>query len=224
MRTKAKAEGVTLAGLATLPLLALTLTTQQTNSLVVGGQPGQARVIQVEGRNYVEVEGLARITNGSISFNGNQIVLTLPGFSGAASAASTKESAQGLSRDFLNAGIEAMSQVREWHAALKNAIERSYPITEDWNGVFRRQAQQSLQMTQIAATTEGDKNAFTLLSNEFNNMNKLSDKYLKMTKSMNYIDPNAFSSDPLEQKLLACGHALVAIASSAQYVDDGSCR
>jgi hypothetical protein len=221
MRTKAKAEGVMLAGLVTLPLLALTLTAQRTNSLVVSGQPGQAKVIQVEGRNYVEVEGLARITNGSIGFNGNQIVLTLPGFSGAAS---TKESAQGLSRDFLNAGIEAMSQVREWHAALKNAIERSYPITEDWNGVFRRQAQQSLQVTQIAATTEGDKNAFTLLSSEFNNMNKLSDKYLKMTKSMNYIDPNAFSSDPLEQKLLACGHSLVAMASSAQYVDDGSCR
>lgn len=222
MRTKA--EGVMLAALVTLPLLALTLTAQQTNSLVVSGQPGQAKVIQVQGRNYVEVEGLARITNGSISFNGNQIVLTLPGFSGTASTTAAQESAQGLSRDFLNAGIEAMSQMREWHAALKNAIERSYPITEDWNGVFRRQAQQSLGQTQIAATTDGDKNAFTLLSNEFNNMNKLSDKYLKMTKSMNYIDPNALSSDPLEQKLLACGHSLVAMASSAQYVDDGSCR
>ena len=43
-----------------------------------------------------------------------------------------------------------------------------------------------------------DKNAFTLLSNEFN-------------------------SDALEQKLLGCGHSRVTMASSAQYVDDGVC-
>jgi hypothetical protein len=30
---------------------------QPTNSLVISGQPGHAKVIQVDGRNYVEVEG-----------------------------------------------------------------------------------------------------------------------------------------------------------------------
>ena len=52
---------------------------QQTTSLLITGQSGSAKVVQVAGHNYVEVEGLARITNSSINFNGNQIVLTLPG-------------------------------------------------------------------------------------------------------------------------------------------------
>lgn len=218
MRTNAKGTRMMLAALLSLPVLALTLTAQQTSSLIISGQPGQANVIQVQGRNYVEVEGLARILNGSLNFIGNQIVLTLPGSNGGTAPT------PGLSRDFLNAGIEAMSQVREWHAALKNAIERGYPITEDWIGPFRRQAQQSLRLTQVAAGTDAEKNAFVLLSNEFNNMNKLSDKYLQMAKNMNYTAPNALDSDPLEQKLLACGRSLVAMASSDQYVDDGSCR
>jgi hypothetical protein len=222
MRKILKCKGLVLAALLVLPLLTLALTAQQINSLAVSGQPGQANVIQVQGRNYVDVEELARITNGSISFNGDQIVLLLPGSNGSASSAAAAPA--GFSRDFLKAGIEVMSQVREWHAALKNAIERSYPITEDWIGPLRRQAQQSLRLTQVAASTDADKNAFTLLSNEFNNMNQLSDKYLAMTKSMNYLAPDALRSDPLEQKLLACGHSLVAMVSSNQFSDDGSCH
>jgi hypothetical protein len=75
-----------LALLLTLSVLALTLAAQQISLLVVNGLQGQAKVIQVEGRNYLEVDGLARLTNGSISFNGNQIVLTLPGSGGNAPA------------------------------------------------------------------------------------------------------------------------------------------
>lgn len=221
MRKNSKNKGAVLAAVLTLPLLALTLTAQQINSLAVSGLPGQANVVQVQGRNYVEVGGLAQITNGSVSFNGNQIVLTIPGLGGGTAAAPPT---QGLSKDFLSAGIEAMAQMREWHAALKNAIERSYPISGDWIAPLQRQAQQSLSLTQVAASTEGDKNAFTLLSNEFNNMNKLSNKYLGMAKNLQYIDSNALSTDPLEQRLVACGHSLVAMVSSEQFVDDGACH
>jgi len=206
--------------------MALTLTAQQINSLAVSGQPGHANVIQVQGRNYVEVDGLARLTNGSISFSGNQIVLTLPGPStgSPADAPAAAAPTTGLSQGFLNAGIEAMSQLREWHAALKNAIERSYPISEDWIAPLRRQAQQNLRLAEVAASTETEKSAFALLANEFNNMNKLSNKYLDMAKNLNYIAPDSLSNDPLEQKLLACGHSLVAMVSSSQLVDDGSCH
>jgi hypothetical protein len=222
MRTNKKRKSMTLAGMVVLPLLAITLTAQQTNSLAISGQPGHARVIQVDGANYVDIEGLARILNGSMSFNGNQIVLTLNGGNTAASGAS--DGTQGFSKDFLNAGIEAMSQLREWHASLKNAIERSYPISEEWISVFRRNSQQSLRLAQVAASTDADKNAYPLLANEFNNMNRLSDKYLKMVANMNYIAPDSLSNDPLEQKLVACGHFLVNMVSSNQLADDGSCH
>ena len=218
----------TLATIVLLPLLALTLAAQQVTSLIISGQQGQAKVLQVQGTNYVEVNGLARITGGSLSFSGNQVVLTLPGSAGDSSAAeapsSASASSQGLSSEFLNAGIEAMAQVREWHAALKNAVEHSYPLGADWLGSFRAQAQQALRLAGVAASTDQDKRAFQLLTNGFNMMSKLSDKYLQMTANLNYIAPDAISNDPLDQRLVACGHSLASMASTRQFVDDGSCQ
>lgn len=213
------------ATIVLLPALALTLAAEQVTSLVVAGQQGQARVLQVQGTNYVEVNGLARVTGGSLSFSGNQIVLTLPGSGGDSSAAPAASApAAGLSTEFLNAGIEAMSQLREWHAALKNAVEHSYPLGADWLGSFRAQAQQALRLAGVAASTDQDHQAFQLLTNAFNNMNKLSDKYLQMTVKMNYIAPDAISNDPLDARLVACGHSLASMASARQFVDDGSCQ
>jgi len=214
-----------LAAIVLLPLLVLTLAAQQVTSLIINGQQGQAKVLQVQGANYVEVNGLARITGGSLSFNGNQIVLTLPGSAADSSAApAPAASTNGLSTEFLNAGIEAMSQVREWHAALKNAVEHSYPLGADWLGSFRAQAQQALRLAGVAASTDQDKKAFQLLTNGFNMMSKLSDKYLQMTANMNYIASDAISNDPLDQRLVTCGHSLASMASTRQFVDDGSCN
>jgi hypothetical protein len=138
-----------LALLLTLSVLALTLAAQQISLLVVNGLQGQAKVIQVEGRNYVEVDGLARLTNGSISFNGNQIVLTLPGSGGnapAQAAVQAPSSPPGFSKGFVTAGTEAMAQVREWHTALRTAIEHGVPINDVWLGAYRAQARESLRL------------------------------------------------------------------------------
>ena len=117
-----------------------------------------------------------------------------------------------------------MAQVREWHAALRNAIERGYPLSAEWLDAFRRNAQQSLRLAGVAATTDMDHKAFPLLTNGFNNMSALSDKYLQMTKSMNYIAPDSLTTDPLDQKLVTCGRSLSSMVSSNQFVDDGSCQ
>ena len=226
MRTDWKTKRWVLAVILVASMLAATLVAQQVTSLSVSGQSGHAQVVQVQGQNYVDVNGLTRILNGSISFNGNQIVLTLGGSGGGgdSSAAQPPQAQQGLSKGFLNAGIEAMSQVREWHAALKTAIERSYPISNDWIAPLRRQAQSALRMAEVAASTPDDQNAYPLLADAFNMMVKLSDKYLGMTSNVSYIDPNSLSNSPTEQKLLACGHSLVSMVSSGQFVDDGSCQ
>jgi hypothetical protein len=55
-------------------------------------------------------------------------------------------------------------------------------------------------------------------------MRALTDKYLQMTKSMRCIDPNSLDSDPLDQKLRACGHSLASMATANHFVDDGSCQ
>ena len=89
---------------------------------------------------------------------------------------------------------------------------------------FRRQIESSLKQVEAAASTDMDHEALPLLTNEFNNMNALTDKYLKITASRNYLAPNSLSNDPLEQKLLTCWQSLASMASSNQFVDDGSCQ
>lgn len=205
-----------------LPALALSLAAQQSISLIIAGQSGSAKVVQIDGRNYVEVESLARLTNGSISFNGNQIVLTLP--SASADYPTPAAPATGFSKEFVTAGIEAMAQMREWHAALKNAIDRGFPITDDWLTAYRAQAQQALRLASVSASTPADKNAFPFLSNQFDRMRQLSDKYLQISGSRTYIAPGSLDADPLDKKIRACVHSLASMATANQFVDDGSCQ
>ena len=224
MRRNAIHTSVMLVAILLLPLLILVA--QETTSLLIEGPQGQTRVIQVQGKNYVEVDELARITGGSLRFVRNQIMLTLPG-SGDTSLQAVQSAptpSVGLSRPFLGAGIETMRQILEWHAALKTAIERGYPLSDVWIGNFRRQIQASLKHTEAMASTDMDQKAFPLLTNEFNTMNALTDEYVKITASRNYLAPNSLNSDPLNQKLLTCSQSLASMASSNQFVDDGSCQ
>ena len=220
MRRNAIRTSVMLVAILLLPLLVLVA--QEASSLLIEGPQGQTRVIQVQGKHYVEVDDLARITGGSLRFVGNQIILSLPGSDTPAQAA--PQPATGLSKPFLTGGIEAMREILEWHAALKNAIERGYPLSDAWFGNYRRQIRSSLAQTQAAVSTDLDQKAFPLLTNEFNTMDALTDKYLKITVSRDYLAPNSLNSDPLNQKLLTCWQSLASMASSNQFVDDGSCQ
>src|SRR5271167_190989 len=182
MRRNAIQTSVMLVVILLLPLLVLVA--QETSSLLIEGPQGQTRVIQVQGKNYVEVDELARITGGSLRFARNQIILSLPGSDTPAHAVqSAPQPAAGLSKPFLTAGIETMREILEWHAALKNAIERGYPLSDTWFGNYRRQIQASLKQTEAAASTDLDQRALPLLANEFNTMSALTDKYLKITVS-----------------------------------------
>jgi len=226
MRRNAIRSSMMLVAILLLPLLVLVA--QETSTLLIEGQQGRARVIQVQGKNYVEVEGLARITGGSLRFAGNQLTLTLPSSGNTVpqteQSASAPQRAVGFSRPFLTAGIESMREILEWNASLKTGIERDYPLSNDWFGSFRRQVQSSLKHTEAAASTDMDREALPLLVNEFNNMEALTDKYLKISASRDYLPPESLDNDPLEQKLFTCWHSLESMASSNQFVDNGSCQ
>jgi hypothetical protein len=225
MRRNAIRSSMMLVTILLLPLLVLVA--QETSALLVEGRQGQAKVIQVQGKNYVEVDEFARITGGSLRFVGNQIILSLPGSDTQAQAAQpTPQPAAGagISKPFLTGGIETMREILEWHAALKNGIERGYPLSDTWFGNYRRQIRSNLAQTQAAVSTDLDQKAFPLLANEFNTMNALTDKYLNITANRDYLAPNSLESDPLNQKLLTCWQSLASMASSNQFVDDGSCQ
>lgn len=211
------------AMLACLASLALTLAAQQSSVLSVSGQQGTAKVVQFQGHNYVDVDGLARIVNGSISFQANQIVLTLAN-AGAGPVQSDSPRPTGFSTAFLKAGIEAMARFREWHAALKTGIERGVPLNTGWLNTYQAQAREALSLASAAISTDSDRSAYALAVSLFNNMKTLTDKYVQMTNSQTYFAPDSLQSDSLDQSIVACGRAMAAMGAAKQFIDDGSCQ
>jgi hypothetical protein len=223
-----KQSGITvLLLMLIIPALALCLAAQAPQTLIVNGQPGQLEIVQLNGHSYVDVESLARVANGSLSFNGNQIILSLLGTGSKPAPAPAPASSPAnseFSKGFMRAGIEQMTIIREWRTALANAVQNQFPIADDWLSVYRSQATTALKLAFVAISTESDRNAYRLLNTEFENMKLLSNNYVAVRQSMNYISPDALANDPLNQKILNCAHAMAAMAANGQFVDDGSCQ
>lgn len=227
MREKLRSVWVMISMAMVVMGIGIVQAAQQGQVLVLSGYQGTVPVMQMNGRNYVSVEALARVTNGSMSFNGNQIVLTLPGGGGggAASAPSaTPTQGSVFSKEFLTAAIEAMSTLREWHSALASAIENGFPITKELLQPYQMQAATNLRLAQAATATPSDQSAAQLTSNAYQKMKQLSDKYLAKRANLDYVSPNALKNDDLNQSLIACGKSLGAMAASGQFVDDGTCN
>jgi len=201
--------------------LGVVVAAQESTSFMVAGQQGTAKVVQVQGRNYVDIEGLAQLTNGSVRYQSNHIILTLPG---AADGQTASPQSSGFSKGFLTAGIEAMARAREWHAALKTAIERGVPLNTGWLGAYQAQARESLNLVSVAVSTDSDRSAYSLALNFFNKLKALTDKYVQLNNSRTYFAPDSLQSDPLEQSIVACGRSLAAMAAAKQFVDDGACQ
>ena len=165
--------------------LGMSQSQSQSVTLKVNGSSGEARAIQVNGKSYVDIESLARITNGTLSFHGKQIVLTLPPSSTGATAASpaTQPVKPEFSKEFLRAAIEAMSVVREWRIAIVNAVQNNQPVSDDWVSGYRRTAESKLSLVSVAVNTDSDRKVLPLLQTEFNNMKTLSDKYVALNNS-----------------------------------------
>jgi hypothetical protein len=226
MRGSVPGRCLTLFGLLIAPSICLSQADQQSGALIVSGHTGHALVTQINGRPYVAVDALARLLNGSLAYQGSRIMLTLPAGANAASAvpAASQPANVGFSKDFLNAGIETMSEIREWRSALLTSIQNGYPVTDASMADLRAQAAKNLRLTSVAATTNADHNALQLLNKEFGHMQDLGNKVIAARKNMNYITADSVKSDPLDQKILNCAHSLAAMAASGAFQDDGSCN
>jgi hypothetical protein len=204
----------------------------QSRTLIINGQSTQVPVIQMKGCSYVDLEALASAVNGTLSFSGNQIAFSVPvGPAGTAppspaaapGSASAQASNPGFSKGFLNAAIEEAATLREWHAALASSIANGYPLSAGSLAPYRAQATTNLRLASAAVSTDSDRSAYQLLSNLFQNMGKLADKYVAARSNMTYISPDALQNDGSNQGLITCGRSLSAMAASGQFVDDGSC-
>ncbi len=200
-------------------------------TLVVNDQSGKVAVLQVEGRTYVDLKRMAQIAHGSISSEGNRIVLDVPCMSAYAPAKTAEpehSTSVGLSREFAKAGIEEISLMREWASTLANAVQNGYPITDSWVAGYRAQAQSGLASASAAVSTDADRNAFQLLGTEFENVQAWSNKVLDARKSMgaaNYaLSPDALKNEPLSQKIISCGRFLGQMFASGSFQDEASCH
>src|ERR1700751_2194285 len=84
----------------------------QNRTLVLTGHPGEVPVLEMGGRSYVEIEALARLANGSVGFQGSQMVVTLPSpapNTAAKCLQAGEPATAGFSKEFLKAAIEKMA-------------------------------------------------------------------------------------------------------------------
>lgn len=197
---------------------------KQDRTLLVTGYSGELPIVEKDRHLYVAVDAFARLINASISYRGNQVVLSLPEGTADSQAMTREGNRSEFSRAFLGAAIEQISVIREWHSTLETAVQRGYPITEDWIRPFNDRAQKNLALVSVALSTESDRSAYDLLANEYNNMNKLAEQFLDANRSRTYIPNDTLEKDSLNRRILACSRSLEAMAASGEFTDDGSCH
>lgn len=203
----------------------------RSSGLAVRGLDGQAPLIYRNGQAYVEVEGLARITGASMAFQGTRIVLTLPTAMAPASVATPvapvapPKEEKGFSREFLRAGVEQMTVVREWRSAIENAIRTNNPVDQSWVSGYRSNADSRMAMATASATTDADREALPLLQGATAMMRQLSDRFLALRATASYVSPDSLDNDPLDQKILACAQGMASIAiPGGQFQDVQACH
>jgi hypothetical protein len=198
----------------------------QRKAFVINGQSGDATVVQVNGREYIDIEALVRITNGSMGFRNGNTALTLP--ASAAEGTSSSPDPNHLSRDFMKVGIEEIALLREWASPLAAAIQNGFPVSESWVSGYREKAASGLKLASVAASTAADQSAFALLSSEFELVQQWSNKLVEARKAMNTakysISPDALRNEPLSQQIITCAQFLGTMLTSSTFQDDASCH
>lgn len=206
-----------------LPFLSLisgyAQTPPEARTLSIAGRPGSATVMDVNGTSYVSLDALARLLRGSLSYSGNQTILTLSAEQGTGASAPRA----GFSKEFLAAGIEQMSTIREWRVTIINSIQNNFRVSDELIAQFRRKADQQLAVAAAARSTNDDRSGYPLLAGEFANMQKFSDRFLENERKVQYIDPASIDNDPLDRQILTCARSLAAMASENQFREEAAC-
>jgi len=233
MKMRIVVLAILLTALLALPAKGNAQTPQKSATLTISGISGEVPLLQINGKSYVEVESLTRLTQGTLSFKVNRTILTLPPATEGVKAlplategvkASPPQPNLGFSRAFIQAGIEELSLIREWQIAVVNAVQSNTPLSEDWVSERKSLTEKNLALASAAASTDDDRSGFPLLSAEVSNMQKLSDRYLTMRTQLKFISPDLFDSDLLEKQILSCARGFASMTASREFQDEPNCH
>jgi hypothetical protein len=213
----------------TLVLAASAQAKHPSEALSIQGCPGQANVVRLQGRVLVDVQELARITNGSLNFDDGRIVLTLAPCEPSQAAL---DEASGFSRAFMRAAIEAMASIREWGGVLQVIVQNGYPVrkTNAGNtiGVYQGRAADNVALASTAVATDSDYLGLELLKNEFNKVEAWSNAFVEARNSLSAVNLT-MSDDPLNKdeqarKIVDCGQFLAQMFAGGTFKDDAACH
>jgi hypothetical protein len=212
-------------------VMALSQTQVERETLSVQGCQGQATVIRNHGRVFVDVQDLARITKGSLSFEEDRIILTLSP-SDASEPARDVATKAGFSHAFIKSAIEAMASIREWGGMMQVIVENGYPVGKAMAGntirAYQGRAADSVALASAAASTEDDHRGLELLRNEFNNLQAWAESFVEARNSLSAADlstsENPLKNDEDAQKILGCGQFLAQMFAGGTFQDDASCH
>ncbi len=212
-------------------VMVLAQTESQRETLSVQGYQGEARVIRDRGRVFVDVEELARITKGSLSFEEGQVILTLALTDASEPTRDTAEKS-GFSPAFMKAAIEAMASIREWGGMLQVMVENGYPVGKAVAGnttrAYQNRAADRLALASVAASTHDDHRGLELLKSEFDGVQTWADRFVDARNSLKAAELST-SENPLKddldaQKMIHCGQFLTQMFASGTFQDDASCH
>jgi hypothetical protein len=192
--------------------------------LLVNGKTMSAAILQVDGRSYVDVETLARITNGSVTVEPNQIVLTIPDSN---PDTTSPPATQGLSKNFASAAIATLAEMKEWKGVLGTMVTFGLAVDGRWAQTYHDRVQTSLAQASVAASSNADHNALQLLSTQFANLAKWESDVVAERQALNgarTVDPNALQNDPVLAKFSNCGKFLSTMLGSGIFADNSSCN
>jgi hypothetical protein len=189
--------------------------------LLVNGKSTNAVVLQVGGHSYIDIEVLAQITNGSVKFEKNQIVLIIPNSN---FDANSPQATPALSKD---AGIATLAEMKEWKGVLGTMVTFGLAADGSWGQIYHERAQTSLQQATVAASTNSDHNALQLLGNQFANLAKWESAFLAERQNHNgarSVAPNSLQNDPVLTKFSNFGKFLTTMLGSGIFADNPSCE
>jgi hypothetical protein len=191
-------------------------------TLIVNGNPVDAGVVQVEGRSYVDIEGLAKGIGGAVTFEANQISLTIP----TSVPPEAQETPEVMSKEFQKIAVFTLAEMREWKGAIGTVITSGMPVAGTWSQDYHDRIEADLMQAALAVSTEPDRQALQLLQHEFELLTDWADKVLGERQALNAartIDPNSLRNDQTLAKITKCGQFLSSMIVSGIFSDDSSC-
>ncbi len=200
-------------------------------TLVVNGRTVDTAVVEVEGRSYVDIEGLAQIIGGSVTFEPNQITLTLPEPAPAATptdaSAAAPQAADDMSKQFQQLAVFTLAEMREWRGAISAVVTSGVPVVGTWPDDYHDRVGNDLLQATLAASTVQDNQAIQLLQQEYALLTDWANQVLSERKALDAarsIDPNALQSDQALAKISKCGQFLSSMIVGGNFYDDSSCQ